>query len=311
MKIAFNSTISGLGNNGGSKTILKCCEALNSIGHRCDVIANLDKFTWFQHKKVINYVPKDLDIIIATACHDVQHTLNTNIPRKAWYIRGHETWSMPAKRLGNLYNSNILNLVNSKGLQQLLSTYGADSNVIYQGVDFNLWKNRKLRSKNKIRIGCLYQKKKTKRWQDFISLANALGTKNYEYVGIGMSKRKDPFLKNFWYNASIEQLNNVYSSCHIWFAPTELEGLHNVPIEAAMCGCLIVCSDHPMNGMGFDYAFDNNTAMIYHARDIEQAASLIKNPNWDCKKRMLNCLYHTIGSRKDNMKKMISYLEDL
>ena len=311
MKLAFNSINSGLGNNGGSRTIIKCAECIELLGHRCDIIANVDNFKWFEHKPVINYLPPDLDVLIAVACSDVVPTLKLNAPKKAWYIRGHENWTMSDEQLGQLYNSGIFNIVNSGGLQQLLATYGADSKVVYQGIDFDWWENKNVRSNDKIRIGCLYQEKPTKRWVDFVELAKILGHDNYEYIGVGLNERNDEFLTKYWQNASKEDLNEAYNSCHIWFAPTELEGLHNVPIEAALCGCLIVCSDAPMNGMGFDYAFDGNTAMVYHARDIKHAAELIRNPNWSVVERMYNHLIKNVGSRKLNMKKMVEYLEEM
>ena len=311
MKLAFNSINSGLGNNGGSRTIIKCAESIEKLGHRCDIIANVDNFTWFEHKPVINYLPDDLDVLIAVACSDVIPTLRLNVPKKAWYIRGHENWTMTDDQLGQLYTSGIFNIVNSRGLQQLLASYGADSKVVYQGIDFDWWEDRNVRSNNKTRIGCLYQEKPTKRWIDFVKLAEILGDEDYEYIGVGLKERNDEFLTRYWTNASKEDLNEAYNSCHIWFAPTELEGLHNVPIEAALCGCLIVCSDAPMNGMGFDYAFNNNTAMVYRTRDIEHAAKLIKNPNWDVVDRMFNHIKFNIGTREDNMRKMAEYLEEI
>jgi len=311
MKIAFNGIRSGFSNNGGSRTILLSAQVLESLGHRCDIIANVDNFDWFKHKSVINYLPDGLDVLIAVACSDVVPTLRLNVPKKAWYIRGHENWTMTDDQLGQLYNSGIFNIVNSRGLQQLLTTYGADSKVVYQGIDFDWWENKNVRSNDKIRIGCLYQEKPTKRWVDFVKLAEILGAEDYEYIGVGLKERNDEFLTRYWTNASKEDLNEAYNSCHIWFAPTELEGLHNVPIEAALCGCLIVCSDAPMNGMGFDYAFNNNTAMVYHARDIEEAAFLIRAPRMDLVTNMQRYIKDNIGTREDNMKKMIKYLEEI
>lgn len=309
MKLAFNSSYSGLGNNGGTRTIIKCCEALRKLAHDCDIIAAVDKFTWFEHRPPIRYISKDLDAVIAVACTDVYSTLKILAPVKAWYIRGHENWTMSDQKLRELYNSDVLNIVNSRGLQQLLAAYGADSKVVYQGIDFDLWKDKGLRSNDKIRIGAIYDEKSTKRWTDFAKLAQILGHKDYEYVAAGSKMPKEDFLSWFRLNANVSQLNELYSSCHIWFAPTELEGLHNPPMEAALCGCLIVCSDAPMNGMGFDYAFDGNTAMVYRAGDVDHAAELIKNPNWDCIERMDNCLRHDIGTRENNMRKLVKYLE--
>ena len=311
MKLAFNCLNSGLGNGGGSKTIIMCAKVLEDLGHRCDIIATADNFTWFKHKPVINYIPNDLDVIVATACTTVQSTLQSNIPKKAYYIRGFETWVMNEKELATGYNSGLFNIANSYGLQRKLKEFDIKSTVIHQGIDIMQWEDRGLRSKNKTRIGCLYQKKPTKRWCDFVELANILGPKNYEYVGFGTELRKDSFLDYFICSPTHEQLVDLYSSCDIFFCPTELEGLFNVAMEAALCGCLIVCSNAPLNGMIHDYAFDDNTstAMIYKARNIRDAATKIKNPNYSAINHMKFFITKFIGSREKNMKKFINYLE--
>lgn len=309
MKLAFNGLVSGLGNNGGSRTILKCAEVLNSLGHRCDVIANADNFTWFDHKPVIRYVPDDLDVVISIAAVDVVSTLNMDVPIKAWYIRAHELWSNPEHLLKDYYrNENIINIVNSKGLQQQLAAYGADSRVVYQGIDFDWWEDRKLRPKNRIRIGCLYTKQPRKRWEDFVRLAEILGTDDYEYAGMGNAESSEDFLSDYVYNVGYNELCDLYSSCHVWFAPTNSEGLHNVPMEANLCGCLVVCSDHPLNGMVYDYAFLDNTAMVYDRGSIDNAADLIRNPKWELVSNMQNYLKNNISTREYNMFELINYL---
>ena len=310
MKLAFNCLNSGIGNNGGSRTVILCSKVLESLGHRCDILSTTDSFTWFDHKSVISYIPNDLDVIIATACTTVPSTLNSSIKNKAYYIRGHETWVWDETKLAACYNAGLFNITNSYGLQRKLKEFDADSVVVYQGIDIEEWENKQLRLSNKIRIGCLYQKKPTKRWEDFIKLANILGSEKYEYVAFGDSLKKEPFLFSFVYCPSHEQLVDLYSSCHIWFAPTELEGLHNVPMEASLCGCLVVCSDAPMNGMINDYAFAGNmaTAMIYKVGDIDAASCLIRNPNYGIIPRMQCYIKDFIGSRETNMKKFIDIL---
>lgn len=310
MKLAFNVVNSGLGNNGGSRTILLCQKALEELGHTCYIIGTADNFTWFEHKPIISYLPRDLDAIIATACTTVDSTLGSNVPKKAWYIRGHESWANTEDQLQRYYNAGLFNIVNSTGLKNKLKSYGADSKVVHQGIEFDLWEDKELRKKDKIRIGCLYNKKPTKRWEDFVKLAEILGTDDYEYLGMGDTMRNDSFLIYFKANANIYELNNIYSSCHIWFAPTELEGMHNVPMEAALCGCLIVCSDHPMNGM-VDYSFNKKTTMVYQSRNIEQAAELMCNPNWNLAHKLQIFIKDEIGDRKENMKKIVKYLESL
>ena len=58
-------------------------------------------------------------------------------------------------------------------------------------------------------------------------------------------------------------------------------------MEAALCGALVVCSDHPLNGMVLDYASEE-TAMIYKQKNIDHAAILIRNPIWQKKVAMQN-----------------------
>lgn len=314
MKLAFNSLRSGLANNGGTRTILKCCQVINKLGHQCDILAQNDRFTWFKHKKPLPYVPADLDVMIAVACFDAAMTVGRKDGfRKAWYIRANEDWSMSEDDLINIYRvPSMLNIVNSRGLQRKLLSYNADSVVVYQGIDFDWWENRRLRHKNKIRIGALHTKQPRKRWKDFVKLAKILGTEKYEYVGMGSATPKNAdFLTDFKENANVEELNNLYSSCHIWFAPTENEGLHNVPMEAALCGCLVVCAREPLNGMMYDYAFDGKTAMLYDKKDIRHAAELIKDPDWSLIPNMQDHLRSGIGTREDNMQKMVSILEEL
>jgi len=310
MKIAFNVSNSGLGNNGGSRTILLCKQALESLDHSCDIVGTEDNFTWFDHKPIINYVPHNIDSFIATACTTVTSTMMTDVPIKAWYIRAHETWAMTEENLIKLYNAGLINLVNSKGLQKQLEGYGVKSDVVYQGIDLNIWIDKKLRKDGVIRIGCLYTRQPRKRWKDFVHLANILGIDGYEYISIGNATPKEDFLTESYVNKSSKELVNIYSSCNIWFAPTENEGLHNVPMEAALCGCLVVCSDHPLNGMVYDYAFDRRTAMVYEFGNIEQAAKLIKNPDWFLIGNMQYQIQNYIGTREDNMRKMVEMLKN-
>ena len=309
MNIGFNLLCVGMGNNGGTRTLLKCVETLKGLGHNAYMLAAVDNFKWFEHEAPLRGVPDNLDVIIAASCYDVESTLSARVDKKAWYIRAHEDWLYPDHTLGVLYNKHTINLVNSVGLQNKLLTFGAESEVIYQGIDLDLWYNEYLRPEYIYRIGCLHTTQSRKRWKDFVKLHDMLGDFDYEYVGIGSSVPKDAsFLKEFKCNASPEELRELYSSCHFWFAPTENEGLHNVPMEASLCGALVVCSDNKDNGMVSDYAFDS-TAMIYRFGHLDEAVDLIRDPDWPKTPAMQEYIENVIGSREDNMIKLVNYLK--
>ena len=308
MNIVFNFNNCGMGNNGGTRTILYCQKTLEKMGHNCDIITPIDKFTWFKHKPPLCNPPSNIDILIATSCKTVDSTLKIPAKKKAWYIRAHETWAMSEKELIKKYNSGLVNIVNSNALKEQLEQYGIKSTVVYQGIDIEQWYNTNPSKSSKITIGCLHTTQPRKRWKDFIKLANILGHKNYNYVGIGSSQPREQFLSNFVLNGDSNQLRELYSSCDIWFAPTNSEGLHNVPMEASLCGCLIVCSDAPLNGMIKDYA-NEKTAMIYPSKDINEAARLIQNAQWDLIKPMQNYIKTNIKSRRDNMQALVSLFE--
>ena len=315
MYIIFNCLNSGCANNGGTRTIIRCAQTIEKLGHRCDIAATVDTFDWFEHKAPVPYIPWDTDVVVATACTTIPTTLKSSIKKKAWYIRGHETWMWDEFRLSRLYNiESLFKITNSNGLKKKVESFGGSAVVVPQGIDLNLWYDEGAASTQVFRIGCLYQKKTTKRWKDFVKLAEILGHDGYEYVGFGDTKRDDSFLTDFLCEPTIDELRNLYSTCHVWFAPTELEGLHNVPMEAALCGCLIVCSASPMNGMMYDYAFDGQTAIVYPSRDVEYAADAVKRCDWPMEFMVLNMqslLRTQIGSREHNMKKFVDFLAEI
>jgi len=305
MNIVFDMYNCGMGNNGGTRTVIKCAQAIENIGHRCDIVAHVDKFTWFEHKKPLVTIPTNADIVIATGCTTVATTLSSQAPYKVWYIRGHETWNYDESTLGHLYNQPLMNITNSYGLKAKVESFGAKAKVVHQGIDLDEWNDRGKSRNSKIRIGCLYQKKPTKRWIDFVKLSEILGQEEYEYVGIGETLRNDEFLCDYVCNSGSEALRDLYSTCDIWFLPTVLEGMHNIGLEAALCGCLLVGNDDPMNGMIYDYLFDGKTGMVYPSGDIEYAAKLIRSPNWGLVPNAISFIRNNIGDRETNMEKFV------
>ena len=94
-----------------------------------------------------------------------------------------------------------------------------------------------------------------------------------------------------------------YNECDIWLAPTELEGWHNCPAEANLCGCLVICNRLDSNGM--DYATEE-TAMRFTGFD--ELLACIENPDFSKVEKMKKVLHNKIGNRENNMKKFIDII---
>lgn len=299
MKILFSVDKVGLGNNGGSKTIIRCAETLVSLG--CTVfIYGPNKYTW-HHPVGINFVTSGkmpfADAVIATGYHSVDSVLKSNIKNKFYYIRGFENWVTSEKNLLKSYRS--LNcIVNSTWLQSYLIQNNIKSHLVYPGLDFDIFYDEFNNSRNY--LGALWHKRQTKRQEDAVHASNLSG------FPIKMLNKD---IKE----ASPEKCRSFYNSVKVWFAPTELEGLHNCPMEASLCGCSLVCTDHFQSGMS-DYAIHNETALVYPSRNINIASQYIQelmNDESLHQKMVLSCqeyLRNKIQDRSSNMKKMLEVL---
>ena len=112
---------------------------------------------------------------------------------------------------------------------------------------------------------------------------------------------------------SSDALRSFYNKIKVWMAPTELEGLHNPPMEASLCGCGLVATDHGMSGMS-DYAKHLDTALVYPAGDLKLASEYVNTLMKDhglreeLNNNMVELLREKIGSRQENMKKMLEII---
>ena len=128
-----------------------------------------------------------------------------------------------------------------------------------------------------ITIGSLYHKRESKGWCSFVELAMMLGTKNYKFVSFGYGVPKNNhFLSAYAYSPNNNVKKSIYRSADIWFSDTVMEGFHNVPAEAAIEGCFIVCNRVISNGMS-DYATDETAGLF---TSLVEAVRIIKNPDF-------------------------------
>jgi glycosyltransferase involved in cell wall biosynthesis len=305
MKIAFDLYNTGLGNNGGSRTIVKCAEMLQRVGCKVRIFSNVqDRYTW--DLPLVDIVKKNRIsskfAIISTGYYSLKHTLKSHSEIGTYcYIRGHELWNAKEDELLKLYGKFKSGhcIVNSEWLKELLENHGIKAKLIYPGIDevFHVILGRTCENK----LGALYSERhQTKRHEDAIKVSELSG------FPVRMLNKDiiDP---------TENKLNKWYNQFKVWFAPTELEGLHNCPIEASQAGCAVVCSDHPRNGMS-DYARHQETALVYPARDLDMASRYITQLMEDEELRqklnqgMVDLLRNKIKTRRDNMIELRDYI---
>ena len=318
MNIAFcaqHSYWGGLGNNGGSRTIILSCETLRNLGHCADIVTHSDKYTWHKHLSPISHIPHNTDVCIACSVSDIEPML-AKMPKKAkafWWCRLIENHQIPKAKIIKRAGM-VRTLVNSESLQGWFKLYGVDTTVVYQGVDTAKWTDL---GKHKPKtIGFLLSKKKRKNFPLVYSIIKHLDD-SYEYVGYGASQDLDTTIKSivhkrfskFYANPSHEQLIEIYNTAKYWVATSTKEGLHNPPIEAGLCGCILVCNGAMLGGTA-DYCIHNETGYVYLndnvidvIKNIVLAKEYVVNP---CKQLIRT----KIQDRFQSMKHLVEVIND-
>ena len=316
MRIAFccqHPYYGGLSPNGGSKTILLSADALRGLGHEVCVVTRSDKFDWFKHPKPVKNIPLNTDVCIAVSASDIKPML-TRMPKRAkafWWCRGIESWAMPKKKIIKLA-AKIPTLVNSEGLQTWFKNKGVDTTVVYQGIDVNLWKDENIRG-GRI-IGFLVSNKPSKHFDVVEKIVRLLGS-DYEYVGYGGKKSQDSHTLGFtsrnflYFKTGIKhpELLRIYNMADTWVATSTKEGLHNCPLEAALCGCSVVYPDAILGGCG-DHCVDGKTAWEYEANNHESACVAIRKADKSRNEAHKALIKEKIGDRTQAMKRFVEVL---
>jgi len=277
MKILFDASQCGIGNNGGSKTIVRSADTLVAMGHDVTIQSPVWRYTWSQHScKVWPFptVPSvRYDLAVAVSAQDVEHCLKVNAGKHVWWVRGWETWNYSEEALYDKVKK--IDVVGNSGW---LGNH-LDCPVCFAG--FDSWDSGGVR--RAFAVGYLYHnrhKTKQSEWAQDIIKQSGL---NY----IALNSRD---------NLDYEGLRKLYGSCKMWLASSVLEGFHQVPAEANLCGCLVLSNAAFRNGMG-DYATDE-TAMQY--RNASEAIEAMLNPDYSKIEKMQERL-REIGSREKCM----------
>jgi len=326
VKISFDLRLVGLGDNGGSSTIVNSANMLVDLGHEVYIVDSMKNFhTWtkLKAKHIVNSLP-DADFLIATGYRSIIPAINapTRCGIKLHWIRGWETWKMSESDIVALVlKAPTIKLVNSIGLQKKLQQYNCSSYIVRPGYDIENFKPLGIRENNKkIILGGLYnegrgnQKKRTS-WLFDTAFKLKSKRNNIEFWLFGTHKKPKGFLmKNYIRKPSLKEKNLFYNNINIWLAPTALEGLHIPPAEAMLTGCPVLGTDAEMNGM-HDYLTHMKTGLICNNNldSFVKAADSFINDR-DLQIKLGNRARYGVlelGSRKKNMSQFIELLRGL
>jgi len=312
VKICFCATDSfygGINNNGGSRTIVLSAQTLRNMGHEAEVAAVCDNLTWFEHQKIHKKIPKDCDACIACSVSDVADML-ASAPAKAkklWWCRLLEDYQMPKSKIIKTAKK-VRTIVNSEGLKKFFSKHGVKTEIVYQGIDddWNIYRAQW----NKPTIGFLISNKKRKNLKLVRRIIKKLGD-SYDYAGYGSKNEQDEatkkttkLFKYFRLSPDHNGLVDIYNKCDIWCSVSDSEGLHNPPMEAALCGCELACYDTPLGGT-CDYA-NKETAWLF--KDVDSAVKQIKKIDYSKNVKCRELIYNKIGTREQNMKRLLNLI---
>ena len=324
MRIIFDLRRTGLGNNGGSQTLVKSANVLQELGHEVFMVdSGRSMYTWdpieVTHMIVnkINKLPKS-DVIIATGYNSVEATLQApkECGRKYHWVRAFETWRGSEEWiLKNILNVPTKKLVNSIGLQNKLKSYNISSEVVYPGYDFGDIYLMKRPKTDYIVLGGLYHNKHytIKRVEWLFKTYEELKKyrKNIKLFLMGYNNIKHKCDK-YIQNPSKEQKNSFYNSIDIWLSTSMQEGLHIPPAEALMAGCSVVTTSAELSGTK-DYIINGETGVVTD----NCLESFINGVNSLCDNKSIRLQLakngmkkiQEIGDRKKNMKNLVSILE--
>ena len=330
MRIIFNLISVGAANNGGTATIFHSANILTAMKHEVFIVSNIEnRFTWFpltakfmRVSKPFNY--PNADAHIATGFKSVKYVDKAPLykGKKFHWIRAHETWI--TNDIESVYKADTIKWVNSVCLQDFLKEhYNIDTEILYPGISPHVFYNDKPErhsSKPKyIVVGALLNKKPRKRYgwikKAFTDLKRTYRDSIYfvMYGDCGKDLTRDIPGYSYIQQPSPTKLRDLYNKIHVWLAPTESEGLHICPLEAALCGCLVVGTDAPLAGMR-DWLVDGETGYVAcngYSHFYSKILEAIECPGAKAKlltDNAIDIITSRIGYRHENMEKMIELI---
>jgi hypothetical protein len=269
---------SGLDNNGGSRTIVRSATALRGLGHDVSICASHDEYTWDDHPPVVKDPPPDRDVLVSVSARDVKNARKLS-GKLVWWVRGKETWQMSEADLIKRAKMCDRVIANAEHLQRWLVAYDVDCDLCYAGMDLNFWQDFGLTRRNIGGLKIERHNAETKRGDLVKELCNIYATGKQSQKG----------------------MRDIYNDCEIWLSPSENEGFHQCPAEAALCGALVVGYVRPSGGTR-DW-LDDTTGHLFST--VEEAREAIREPDFSRVEKAKKVIREKIGPRDHNMKRFI------
>jgi len=277
MKIIFDLRKTGLGNNGGSSTLVQSGNTLIDMKHEVIFVDSMrNKHIWTplkaQHKivRVDNQLPS-ADAIIATGYKSVGPTVKApdRCGLKLHWIRAWEHWQMSDEMIvRKVLKQPTIKLVNSICLQDKLRDHATPSFIIRPGYDYDKLFPCHIRGKGKeIILGGLYREgvHGNRKRTDWLLRAGSLIKNVYPKVQLWLfgseSNAKDRVVDYYLRSPDMMAKNKFYNMVDIWLAPTMSEGLHLPPAEAMLTECPVVSTSARLSGTQ-DYNINGETGLV-------------------------------------------------
>ncbi len=324
MRILFNLLATGLGNQGGSLTIVNCANTLVKLGHEVIIIdSGRNQHTWTpliaEHRRIkdVNKIP-EADAIIATGYKSVYSTIKAPIKcgKKFHYIRGWETWKFSESDIvKRILKAPTTKIVNSLCLFNKLNQYDTESIICRPGYDLDLFYPIKAYKPDEVILGALMPPSKhfNNKRGDWIANAYKILKKKYN-IKLYMFGSESPRFKVDEYikQPDSETKNVIYNKIDIWLSTSHLEGLHMPPAEAMLTECPVVGTDAEMSGTQ-DYLIHNVTGLVAENKFesfVKHIGVLIENRSLrkKLKKAARNKILE-LGDRQINMERFVKILQ--
>lgn len=239
------------------------------------------KRLWKYRRLVDSKIP-DADIICATAIDTAYEVaaLPESKGKKIYFIQDYENWNgWSDEQVRQSYLLGMKNVVIAKWLHDIVKNTGAESVLIPNGIDFDVFNVDMPISKRKKRV---------------ISMLYHLGTHKGSRYGIQALlklKKKYPDLQailfgspqrphdlpewmHYVHNASQSQLRTIYNQSLIYMCPSIKEGFGLTGAEAMACGAAYVASDY---GGVHEYAEEGRNVLLSKPKDVEGLVHNITN----------------------------------